>query len=40
MNGVCYLAKAAFAQHRDEVEVCELHAVLVSIGIVFGDVIL
>ncbi len=40
MNGVCYLAKAAFAQHHDEVEVCELHAVLVSIGIVFGDVIL
>lgn len=40
MNGVSYLAKAAFAQHHDEVEVRELHAVLVAIGIVFGDVIL
>lgn len=40
MNSVYYLAKAAFAQDHDEVEVCELHAVLVAIGIIFGDVIL
>lgn len=40
MNSVWYLAKAAFAQHHDEVEVCELHAVFVAIGIIFGDVIL
>lgn len=35
-----YLAKAAFAQDHDEVEVAEFHAVLVAIGIIFRDVVL
>lgn len=35
-----YLAEAAFAQDHDEVEIAEFHAVLVAVGIIFGDVVL
>lgn len=35
----CYLSEAAFSQHHDEIEIGELHAVLVAVSVVFGDVV-
>lgn len=32
-----YLAKAAFTQHHEEVEVGELHAILVAVGVEAGS---
>lgn len=35
----CHLSEAAFSQNHDEIKIGELHAVLVAIGVVLGDVV-
>lgn len=37
MHDRLYLSKAALAQHHEEIEVGQLHAVLVAIVVEFGD---